>query len=138
MLQARETMIFVDTGALYAFAVASDERHGEARAWLRKNQVPLITTDYVVDELLTLLRARRRSELAVWLGTLLFTETLANLHYVTEDDVLAAWQVYRTYADKEWSFTDCVSKVVVEKHYITRAFAFDHHFHQFGSVAVVP
>ncbi|HEX9987631.1 MAG TPA: hypothetical protein VGE45_04035, partial [Chloroflexia bacterium] len=59
-------------------------------------------------------------------------------YYLIEEDILTAWQVFRTYADKEWSFTDCTSKVVIEKLGITHAFAFDQHFRQFGTVAVVP
>src|SRR5215210_4092774 len=103
-------MIFVDSGALFAYVVPDDEHHPQAQAWVRQNRVPLITTDYIIDETLTLLRARGQSERAVQLGELLFGGRLANLHYLTEDDVLAGWQVYRTYRDKEWSFTDCTSK----------------------------
>ena len=34
--------------------------------------------------------------------------------------------------DKLWSFTDCVSYVVMKQRGITEAFAFDHHFEQMG------
>lgn len=131
-------MIFVDAGALFAYAVPDDEHHAEARNWVRQNRVPLITTDYIIDETLTLLRARGQSHRAVQLGDLLFSGKLANLHYLTEDDILAGWEVYRTYADKEWSFTDCTSKAIMEKLDLTHAFAFDQHFRQFGSVIVLP
>ena len=47
-------------------------------------------------------------------------------------------EVFRKFSDKDWSFTDCSSKVVIEKFGITRAFALDHHFVQFGSIVVVP
>jgi len=46
--------------------------------------------------------------------------------------------LFRDYADKRWSFTDCTSKVVMERLGIRTAFAFDHHFKQFGDVKVVP
>lgn len=131
-------MIFADAGALFAYVVPDDEHHEEARRWLRQNRVPLITTDYIIDETLTLLRARGESVRAVQLGYLLFSGALANLHYLTEGDILAAWAVYRTYTDKEWSFTDCTSKIMIEKLGLTHAFAFDQHFYQFGSVIVVP
>jgi len=51
-------MIFVDSGAWFATAVPSDRRHVEARLWLAQNSEQLLTSDYVVDEILTLLRAR--------------------------------------------------------------------------------
>ncbi len=131
-------MIFVDAGALFAYAVPDDEHHADAQEWVRHNRVPLITTDYIIDETLTLLRARGQADRAVQLGELLFSGMLANLHYLTEEQILAAWQVYRSYNDKEWSFTDCTSKVVIEKLGLTHAFAFDQHFRQFGTVIVVP
>lgn len=60
------------------------------------------------------------------------------MHYIERVEILAAWDVFRRYADKQWSFTDCTSKVVMEKLGIRKAFAFDRHFAQFGSVEVVP
>lgn len=42
------------------------------------------------------------------------------------------------YGDKLWSFTDCVSLVVMRRLEVRQAFAFDEHFLQFGTVAVVP
>lgn len=47
---------------------------------------------------------------------------------VTEDDVRGAWHAFRKYRDRHWSFTDCTSKVVLERLRIPQAFAFDHHF----------
>ena len=40
--------------------------------------------------------------------------------------------------DHDWSFTDCTSKVIIERLQILEAFAFDHHFDQFGTVTRVP
>jgi predicted nucleic acid-binding protein len=60
------------------------------------------------------------------------------IEWVTQEDILQAWEVYQSYHDKAWSFTDCVSLVVMERLGIKTAFAFDKHFRQFGTVAVVP
>lgn len=51
-------MICVDTGAWFAAFVPNDPDHVAADAWLEANREPLVTTDYVVDELLTLLKMR--------------------------------------------------------------------------------
>jgi predicted nucleic acid-binding protein len=49
-------MTFGDTGGWFAAYVPTDPDHWAASAWLTANQGKrLITTDYVVDELLTLL-----------------------------------------------------------------------------------
>jgi predicted nucleic acid-binding protein len=131
-------MIFADTGALFAYVMPDDEHHDAARQWVRQNQLPLLTTDYIIDETLTLLRMRAQFARAIDFGDLVFSGQVAQIYYLAEDDILAAWQVFRTYSDKEWSFTDCTSKVVIEKLGLTHAFAFDRYFHQFGTVAVVP
>ncbi|WP_295436081.1 hypothetical protein [uncultured Thiodictyon sp.] len=47
------------------------------------------------------------------MGQMLLDEVLAELHLVSSDDIRAAWGVYRQFSDKAWSFTDCVSKVVM-------------------------
>jgi hypothetical protein len=131
-------MIFVDSGAWFASVVPWDMNHAAATAWLQQNREPLLTTDYIVDETLTLLRARKEMPRAAALGGLLFGGRLAQLYFLPEADLRAAWQVFQSYADKEWSFTDCTSKVVIEKLGLSHAFSFDQHFRQFGTVLVVP
>lgn len=84
------------------------------------------------------LRVRNEGQRALSLGEALFAGRIADLHWVTPDMVLATWEIYRRFADKQWSFTDCLSKVVMERRGIATAFAFDAHFRQFGTVAVVP
>jgi uncharacterized protein len=131
-------MIFVDTGAWFAITVPSDPNHPNARAWMQQNRSPFLTTDYVIDETLTLLRARGEFRRAIALGEAFFSGTLTQIHYLTEDDVQMTWQIFRQFSDKQWSFTDCSSKTIIEKFNCKEAFAFDYHFRQFGSVIVVP
>lgn len=61
-------MIFVDTSAWYALAEPGDPNSPAARSWLRTNTAALVTTDYILNELLTLLRARGKSHRGVTLG----------------------------------------------------------------------
>jgi len=131
-------MIFVDTGAWFASVVPSDIDHASPSQWLNQNAEPLLTTDYIVDETLTLLRARGEATRAIRLGEQFFSGALAKVYVLTEDDIRNTWEVFRKFSDKDWSFTDCSSRVVMEKLGITPAFRFDHHFVQFGSTVVVP
>ena len=64
--------IFVDTGAWFARFVPSDSDHTAARDWFEQNTFPLITTDYVVDELLTVLKVRNEYP-APWRPALRFS-----------------------------------------------------------------
>lgn len=131
-------MVFVDTGAWFAAFVPNDPDHAAADAWLAQNRELLVTTDYVLDELLTLLKIRGEFERAVLIGEELVSGTIADLEWVSLTDVRGAWEVFRGFQDKDWSFTDCVSRVVIERLGVRTAFAFDKHFRQFGNVAVVP
>jgi predicted nucleic acid-binding protein len=129
--------IFVDTGAWFAAAVPSDPDHSAAATFLAKNSEPLILSDFVYGELLTLFRARkqmRRAEL--WLRQV--ERKQCEVIRATDDDLSKATKTFFQYADKEWSFTDCLSKVMMERLGIAEAFAFDGHFRQFGTVVVVP
>ncbi len=132
------TPIFVDTGAWFARFVPSDRDHAAARAWFERNTQPLITTDYIVDELLTVFKVRGEYQRALEIGPTLFHGDVCRLEWVTQADVETAWRVFSTYRDKEWSYTDCVSRAVMERLGITTAVAFDEHFRQFGTVTVVP
>ena len=131
-------MIFVDTGAWYASLVPTDPDHTTAVQWLAANRSPLLTTDYVIDETLTLLRSRGERKRALLLGARFFNRALADIHKISSTDLTLAWKIFEQFDDKNWSFTDCTSKVVMEQLNIEVAFAFDKHFHQFGTIRIVP
>src|SRR4051812_29565119 len=104
--------ILVDTGAWFARFVPTDPDHAAAKAWMDSNTEPLITTDYVVDELLTLLRIRGEFQRALEIGPQILRGEVCDLEWVTPRDVEDAWRIFSTYQDKGWSFTDCVSRAV--------------------------
>jgi predicted nucleic acid-binding protein len=131
-------VIFVDTGAWFAAFVPNDADHAAADAWLEANTEPLVTTDYVIDELLTLMKMRGEFQRALRVGASLFAEEIAQVAWVLPSDIQQAWHIFQRYHDKGWSFTDCVSRVMMERLGIQQAFAFDDHFRQFGTVTVVP
>lgn len=131
-------LVFVDTGAWFASIVPWDANHHRAASWLAQNTGTLLTSDSVLSETLTLLRIRGERERAIWLGEKIWLEEIAVLYFVDRQDQQTAWDVFRRFTDKEWSFVDCVSRVVMDRLEIDTAFSFDHHFRQFGNVRVVP
>jgi predicted nucleic acid-binding protein len=118
--------------------VPSDPDHPAARDWFERNTHPLLTTDHIVDELLTVLKVRGEFQRALEAGPPLLNGDICYFEWVSGTDIAAAWRVFSIYRDKDWSFTDCVNRVVMERLGITTAAAFDEHFRQFGTVAVVP
>ncbi len=96
--------VFVDTGAWFAYFVRRDTSHAAAVAWMQNNRQPLTTTDYVLDELLTLLRVRESHHVANAAGEAFRQQRVARIEHITVEDVVRAWEVFRGYDDKEWSF----------------------------------
>ena len=105
---------------------------------MRRNRQPLVTTDYILDELLILLKVRESFRVAVAAGEAIWQQQVALIEHVTVEDIARTWEVFRQYRDKDWSFTDCTSKVIMERLGMTHAFAFGSHFEQFGTVIRVP
>lgn len=131
-------MIFMDAGAVYSLFVPSEARHEDVQRWYDANKEPLITTDYCVDELLTLLVARKRSALVLTVGWQLFNEQFCRLHFLTLEQIRRAWVVFQAKHPLGWSFTDCTSKVFIDEVGIRTAASLDEHFRQFGNLTVVP
>ncbi len=133
-------MIFVDTGAWYASEVEDDNNHSHARKFM-KNELAsnaygvLVTSDYVLDETLTLLRTRRGVKSAldfankvrkseslqiVWIGNEIF------------DNAVQELSKYDDKKDQDLSFTDCTSFSIMQDLSITNVFGFDAHFRKAG------
>jgi predicted nucleic acid-binding protein len=91
-----------------------------------------LTSDYVLDESLThLLNAnghRSARDFARWI----LQSAQVEIVRVDEEIWEVAWEMFQAYEDKEWSFTDCTSFVLMQRHHLYAAFSFDHHFEQAG------
>jgi uncharacterized protein len=131
-------MVFVDTGAWFAKFVPDDPNHERVEAWFNSTQEPLSTTDYCIDETLTLLVARKRLVRALDAGRALFNPNVTGIHFVTKTEVERAWILFQQRAAAGWSFTDCTSKIVIDDLGILTAATLDDHFRQFGNLTVVP
>lgn len=130
--------IFVDTGAWYALLDEDDANHHAAVKFKDSLPHPLMTSNYIVDEVLTLARNRLSHKVAVEIGQKLWDESIANLIRVTPQDEKKAWEIFVKYRDKAFSFTDCTSFALMERVGITEVFAFDEHFKQYGNFIVLP
>jgi uncharacterized protein len=92
----------------------------------------LRTREWVVHETVTLLLIRHSHAAAVdFLDTIERSETL-RLEWIGPDRFHAAGVLFRKHADKDWSFTDCVSFATMRELRVREAFTTDHHFRQAG------
>lgn len=130
--------IFVDTSVWYAYFSHLDHNHSIAVSQIEKINVPLVTSDYVIDETITLVSRRVSARLSYEIGNDLLNERFAKIIQVTIEDAKNALKILAKYADKEFSFTDCVSFVLMEKLGIETALSFDIHFEQYGKFIILP
>ena len=127
--------VFVDTSAWFALYYRRDDAHAKAtRFWqdLRRQPARLVTSDYIFSEAITLTRAHGGHPAACRLGDFILKSDVVELAEVTFQVRAEAWALFVRYADKDFSFTDCTSFVIMRALNLTNAFAFDDHFAQMG------
>jgi len=125
--------VFVDTSAILALLVASDDAHEPARTAftrLSSRQAPLMTTSYVLVETYALLGRRLgiaavrafRADFAPLLRVVWVEEAL---HQRALDDLLKR-------SSKTLSLVDVTSFLVMREQNIDEAFTYDRHFDREG------
>ena len=133
-------MIFIDTGAFLARYLARDQYYGDAASiWqqLARERPKLFTTNFVLDETLTLLARRSSYPFAASKArTIVATDAFTILRPSAQDE-LASLELFEKYADQKISFTDCVSFALTRKAGLNQVFTFDQHF-RYAGFEVVP
>lgn len=124
--------LFVDTSAWYAHMQRDDPDHAPVRRRLEPFRGELVTSDFVFDELVTLVQARLGHAAAVRAGELLLDPREVRLESVLPDDQKAAWRLFLDCPDKNYSFTDCTSFVLMRRLGLRSAAALDENFEQEG------
>lgn len=129
--------VFADTFYFLALLNTKDAAHARAVAAARALRGQLITTGWVLTELADAMSApvNRRE----------FISTLDDLRQnphvqIFPPDVALFDEGVQRFADrldKEWSLTDCISFVVMERTGLHEALTGDHHFEQAGFVALL-
>lgn len=128
--------LFVDTSAWFAFVNRGDEDHAAVRRLLAAHAGRLVTTNFVFDETVTLCARRLGHAAALRLGEAVLDARLVDLVRAGHEDETQAWQLFRRRSDKSYSFTDCVSFVVMRRLGIARAAALDEDFRGEGFVVL--
>lgn len=124
-------MIFADTGAFVALLREKDQYHTSAKHFLTKQSL-LVTTDYIVDETVTLLLRRVTRAASEQFLLMVQQSRFIRLEMIGPETFQEASRIFLHHHDKTWSFTDCTSYAVMKRLTITRVFGFDAHFKQMG------
>jgi hypothetical protein len=124
-------VIFIDTGAFLARYIERDQYHDAAtkhRRTLWNDRRRCFTSNFVLDETITLLARRSTYQFAAERARNLFESTSLSILRPDANDELAALELFQKYADQSVSFTDCVSFVLLAKQNLKCVFSFDRHF----------
>jgi predicted nucleic acid-binding protein len=127
--------IFVDTAGWLACADSADPDHLRscaARDAALEGGQTLITTDFVVDETLTLIRFRLGLRAADSWWQQIDRSSRLRWERVDADRFEKAHHLFFRYRDKDFSFTDCTSFAIMREIRVTNALTTDRHFRQMG------
>ncbi|MBI2093331.1 MAG: PIN domain-containing protein [Candidatus Omnitrophica bacterium] len=135
------TKCFIDTSAFAALYHRNDAYHEQAKqiwTFLRQRQAILYTTRDVISETITLVRRRTSYRQAVICGNDLWASPVLEILRSDARQDSEAWEFFQRYTDKEFSFVDCLSFVLMKELRLQWAFAFDQHFAQAGFEMIQP
>lgn len=133
--------VFADTGAFIALTDADDKNHKAARAFYleaKEKGAQFITTNFVVCETMNYLRARVSHNSAVIFRENIKKSGIVRITAVTPLIEDTAFDIFKDCEDKDFSFTDCTSFAVMKSLKLSKAFAFDKHFGQYGNFERLP
>jgi predicted nucleic acid-binding protein len=127
--------LFVDTGGWMACADGADPTHVRccaARDLALEAGQMLVTTDFIVDETLTLIRFRLGLGAAETWWQQVDRSPRLRWERIDSDRFEKARHLFFQYRDKHFSFTDCTSFVIMREIRLTHAITTDRHFRQMG------
>lgn len=103
-----------------------------------KQRRRLITTNYIITELVTLLSSRYHLPRQQVLKAIKAIKSDSSVQVMHIDQSIddEAWALLEARPDKEWSLVDASSFVVMKHFGITEALTTDHHFTQAGFMRV--
>lgn len=123
--------IILDTSAIYALLDKSDDNHQKAKKLfinLSKENFNILISNFILAECHAIISGRLGHELArKWLQNQCWP-----VERITEEDEKRAQEIIFTFTDKSFSYTDATTFAIMERLGITKVFAFDQHFAQFG------
>jgi predicted nucleic acid-binding protein len=132
------TKTFADSFFYFAIVSGGDAAHQRADEFARSYTGETVTTAWVLTEFADGMArpvARRVAFENILLG--LRTDPATRIIGPSDGLMDEGIALYTQRKDKEWSLTDCISFVVMQREGITDALTGDHHFEQAGFRALL-
>lgn len=122
--------VFIDTSAFFALTIPKDQHNLRAKSLynqLKEYKALFYTSDYVLDEVYTLLKTRGSHRTAVNFMDQINKTGISFLR-ITEELEEYAKDIFKRFDDRRLSFTDCTSFALINQLEVKAVFAFDEHF----------
>ena len=127
--------MFMDTAGWLMLADASDKLHITALEtrdkWLEEGGI-FISTDYVLDETITLIRMRLGIDAAEEWWKMVSSSSRIQWEWMNSDRIERAMTWFFRWRDKKLSFTDCTSFALMKELKLSKALTCDKHFKTAG------
>ena len=126
---------FADTSFWLALSRKRDQYNRDAIAWNQfviRSRSRIVTTEAVLWEWLNGLSDASTRGVAAEGYRRAHADARIEVVPFQPELIDSAVQLYRTRPDKDWSLTDCLSFVVMERRHLTEALTTDGHFEQAG------
>jgi len=129
------SIVLLDTAALIALSNRTDNWHREAvriRQVLSQQGQKLVTSEWILTEFLNGFSKPPLRQIAIQVLDRIRSSRVVQI--VSSSSALwwRGQEIYRQYADKEWSLVDCISIVICSEFNVSDIFTTDHHFEQAG------
>ena len=129
--------LFADTFYYIALLSPTDAAHSRAVEFTRTYNELMVTTAWIITELADGMADTNTRQSFTNLYDAVRIDPQVSIvqpeQYLFDEGL----ELYRTRLDKDWSLTDCISFVVMQRQGITEALTGDHNFQQAGFKALL-
>ena len=129
--------VFADTFFFLAQLNPKDEAHLRSVNFTSSYHDRMLTTDWVIVELGDAFAHPPNRRVFIDFFNQLQSQTKMSIVPSGRELLESGLRLYANRLDKDWSLTDCISFVVMQRERITEALTADHHFEQAGFTALL-
>jgi predicted nucleic acid-binding protein len=133
--------VLVDSSGLYPLADHRDPSRKRAVRIVRellRDRACFVLTDYILDESLTLAKARAGGYAALRMLEIVEQSCAFEMSWIGPDRFEQAITFFKKHSDQGYSFTDCTSFVLMKELGIRQALTTDRHFLIAGFEPLLP
>jgi predicted nucleic acid-binding protein len=128
---------FADTNYYLALLGPRDQHHVVAVAWSQRENLRIVTSEFILIELGNFLTRGHDRTVFVDLNRTIRADPNTELVPISADLFARALDLFERRPDKTWSFSDCTSFVIMLDRNLTEALTADQHFVQAGYRALL-